>query len=85
MARGVVEREFRIVVVSCEVLQSSSLRVASLSEGVAEPFQTFIETVTGGGTGGLNVLTVISTCQPSSMVHYSPRRVDGDYVDQACR
>ena len=85
MARGVVEREFRIVVVSRDVLRSSSLRVASLSEGVAEPFQPFIETVTGGGAGGLDILTVISTCQPSLTEHYSPRRVGGDYVDQACR
>ena len=32
------------------------LLVAGLAEGVAEPLQTFVETVTGSGAGGLDVL-----------------------------
>ena len=32
------------------------LLVTRLSEGVGEPLKTLIETVTGGGTGGLDVL-----------------------------
>lgn len=32
------------------------LLVAGLTEGVAEPLETFVETVTGGGASGLDVL-----------------------------
>jgi hypothetical protein len=35
-----------------------SLLVASLSEGGAEPLQTFVKTITGGGASGLDVLEV---------------------------
>jgi hypothetical protein len=33
------------------------LLVTRLSEGVGEPLETLVETVTGGGTGGLDVLS----------------------------
>jgi len=36
------------------------LRVSGLAEGVAEPFKTLVETVTGGSAGGLDVLGHIS-------------------------
>ena len=32
------------------------LLVAGLAEGVAEPLETLVETVTGGGASGLDVL-----------------------------
>jgi hypothetical protein len=32
------------------------LVVAGLAERVAQPFQTFVETISGGGAGGLDVL-----------------------------
>lgn len=32
------------------------LLVASLSERVGEPLETLVETITGGSTGGLDVL-----------------------------
>jgi hypothetical protein len=37
-------------------LSSIFLRLGSLSEGVGEPLETLVETVTGGSAGGLDVL-----------------------------
>jgi len=31
--------------------------MAGLAQRVAEPFETFVETVSGGGAGGLDVLS----------------------------
>lgn len=39
-----------------KVLVVMRLLVAGLAEGVAEPLETFVETVTGGGAGRLDVL-----------------------------
>lgn len=36
----------------------SSLVTASLPQSLGKPFQTFIQTVTGGGASGLNVLGI---------------------------
>ncbi len=33
------------------------LVMAGLAQRVAEPFETFVETVSGGGAGGLDVLS----------------------------
>ena len=49
-ARFVRRRNLAALVVTLPLL------VAGLAEGVAEPLQTFVETVTGSGAGGLDVL-----------------------------
>jgi hypothetical protein len=71
------------------------LLVTRLSEGVGEPLKTLIETVTGGGTGGLDVLLVKeskrSACEQRDTIWglilialYLPRRVVADCGGQAC-
>lgn len=71
------------------------LLVTRLSEGVGEPLKTLIETVTGGGTGGLDVLLTEegkrSACEQRDdvwgqilIVHYLPRRVVAGCGGQAC-
>lgn len=50
-------------IVDCQrpcVDEAGGLVVASLAEGVAQPLETLVETVTGGGAGGLDVL---QSCQ----------------------
>ena len=49
-ARFVRRRDIAALVVALPLL------VASLAERVAEPLKTFVETVTGGGASGLDVL-----------------------------
>ena len=49
-ARFVRRRNFAALVVALPLL------VASLAERVAEPLKTLVETVTGGGASGLDVL-----------------------------
>lgn len=44
------------------------LLVTRLSEGVGEPLKTLIETVTGGGTGGLDVPGALSQAVEAKLV-----------------
>lgn len=39
-----------------ERLEDVNLAVTSLSEGLRKPLQTFVETISGRSTGGLDVL-----------------------------
>ncbi len=42
-----------------------NLLMTSLSERACEPLQTFIKTISGGSTGGLDVLVKIKECLKS--------------------
>ena len=62
------------------------LLVASLAEGVAEPLQTLVKTVTGGSASRLDVLQGVSgDALEVGVTRNSPRHVVGGCEDQACQ
>lgn len=62
-----------------------ALVVTSLAERVAEPFESFVETVSRGSTSGLNVLANVLADGTLIRDEIIPKHVVGDYGDQACR
>lgn len=60
--------------------------MAGLAERIAEPFETFVQTVSGGGASGLDVLWELSedVLNGSSMCDL-PRRAASSCAGQACR
>jgi len=44
------------------------LTVAGLLEGIGEPFETFVETVSGSGTGGLDVPSTLSQAVKTKLI-----------------
>jgi hypothetical protein len=66
--------------------RSPNLVVTGLAEGVAQPLETLVETVTGGSASRLNVLRGISSIALGVKVAQNiPRHVVGGCEDQACR
>ena len=62
------------------------LVVSSLAEGVAQPFQPFVETVAGSGASGLNVLGRGQLqCLGGGSNVGLPKRVASKSVDQVCQ
>lgn len=62
--------------------------MAGLAQGVAEPFETFVQTVAGGGAGGLDVLLGERISEASSgwrKVQDIPRHAASNYASPACR
>ena len=68
-----------------EVVMSDGLVMASLAEGVAEPLESFIKTVSRRSTGRLNVLWGILAAVFLISIMYLPKLFVEDCGDQACR
>lgn len=61
------------------------LVVACFSERVAQPFQPFIEAVTGGGASRLDVLACVSAKHRRNLQVALPMRAVEGCGDQVCR
>ena len=63
-----------------------NLVVSGLAEGVAQPLETLVETVSGGSASRLDVLQGVSgDALEVGVTRNSPRHVVGGCEDQACQ